>query len=262
MKRICTTILLLVLILSLSVAAAATEGGTFQTAGDLWHYWVTEDCVPDYITGIWSTDGSTENLTFGLLPGETGESAKQQILNLILEDSTAAFVTQTYSRNYLFAIMEDVNRYFERKLGFMSAGPSEYDNVVYIELHTDYQNNPDSRAAVAELEKKYGSAVSISFTDTIYHYTLETGTEPPVLIRPLVAPSPSPLPLLWMLFTAVLGALVLTEQRRRKLLTHVGTIPQTPLSIRQVKEQVLNSAPEVPSTLDLRVHAALDDLSH
>lgn len=263
MKRACLTVFLLILVIQLSVSAGALESGAVQTAGDLWQHWVSQDCIPDFITGVWSTDGSTTNLTFGLLPGDTGEHAKRQILDWIADDSTVTFVTQTYSRNYLFAIMEDVNTYFEKDLGFTSAGPCEYDNVVYIELHTDYQNNPDTLAAVAELEEKYANAVSISFTDAVYHLTLDVSTEPPLLVRPLVdAASPAfPMTMLLILSVAVLIALILTENRRRMLLTHMGAAAPTPFSIRHVEEQVRCASPEIPATLDSRVQASLDDLT-
>ncbi len=189
MKRTSLLFLCWLMFLHLSLPVLATESDTYETAGDLWNKWCQDDDVPDYITGIWSTDGSTENLTIGLVPGEEGEQAKEEILALIVDDSTVSFVTQTYSRNYLLQILEDVNTYFERNLGFMTVGTDEYANQITIELHADYETNPDSLAAVAQLQEKYGDAVSISFTNTIIT-TVEDAVAPPVLIAP--APSAQP----------------------------------------------------------------------
>ena len=153
MRRIPILFFALLLVFSLSLSVYAAESSTYPTAGDLWEHWCKTETIPDFITGIWSTDGGRENLTFGIVPGQEGKAGKNWILSMIMDDSTVTFVTQTYSRNYLWAIMEDVNTYFDRGLGFLSAGPNEYDNVVYVELHRDYAENPDSLAAVAELEK-------------------------------------------------------------------------------------------------------------
>lgn len=242
---------LIILLLACALPVSGAEAGQFRSAGDLWEHWCQTDSIPDFITGIWSTDGTTENLTFGVVPGQEGETAKNWILSRITDDSTVTFVTQTYSRNYLWAIMEDVNTYFDLGLGFMSAGPSEYDNVVYVELHTDYENNPDSLTAVAELTEKYGDAISVSFTDTVYVTTLESVTPPdPFLLMPAPKKAVSPLPVLVFL-CLILGCVILMTERKRQLLLTGGGIAE--ISAASIEQQIRNTVPAVPGTLDDRI---------
>lgn len=258
MRKILIYCFTLLLVCSLFPAASASEAGIYPTAGDLWEHWCEEGQIPDYITGIWSTDGTTENLTFGLLPGEEGELGKAELLSWIADDSTVTFTTQTYSRNYLLRIMEDVNTYFDLDLGFMSAGPSEYDNVVYIELHKNYETNPDSLAAVAELEEKYGDAISISLTDTVYVATLETVAHPPLIIAPAMHPSDpaSPLPILLGACVLLLLGIVCTYRRRMALLQGDAAVV-VPASL---EDQIRRSELKIPATLDTRITETLDQL--
>lgn len=242
---------LIILLLACALPVSGAEAGQFQTAGDLWEHWCQTDSIPDFITGIWSTDGTTENLTFGLVPGQEGETAKSWILSRITDDSTVTFVTQTYSRNYLWAIMEDVNTYFDLGLGFMSAGPSEYDNVVYVQLHTDYENNPDSLTAVAELAEKYGDAISVSFTDTVYVTTLDAAAPPdPFRLGPAPKKAVSPLPVLVFL-CLILGCVILMTERKRQLLLTGGGIAE--ISTVSIEQQVRDTVPAFPGTLDDRI---------
>lgn len=258
MRKILVYFLSFLLVCSLFPYESAAEAGIYPTAGDLWEQWCKEGQIPDYITGIWSTDGTTENLTFGLLPGEEGELGREEILSWIADDSTVSFTTQTYSRNYLMQIMEDVNTYFDLGLGFISAGPNEYANVVYIELHRDYETNPASLAAVAELEEKYGSAVSISFTDTVYVITVETvANSPLMLISPLHPADPaSPLPVLLGLCVLLLLGIVCTHRRRLVLLQGDTAV----VSSASLEDQIRRSEPEVPAALDARMAETIDQL--
>ena len=251
MRRFGAFLLSIFLTFSLSMSVSAAESGSYANAGELWEHWCETGQIPDYITGIWSTDGGQENLTFGLVPGQEGEQAKELILSWITDDSTVTFVTQTYSRNYLWAIMEDVNTYFEQDLGFISAGPSEYDNVVNVELHTDYENNPDSLGAIAELKEAYGDAISFSFTDAVYIATLESVTPPdPFLLMPAPHKAASPLPVLVFL-CLILGCVILMTERKRRLLLTGGGISETPVA--SIEQWIRETAPAVPGTLDARI---------
>ena len=70
-----------------------TNQMTFPTLFDLFHHWCT-DGYPDYVTGIWSTDGSSYNLTLGVTNDAAGEAGKQEILDQIEDDASVAFVTK------------------------------------------------------------------------------------------------------------------------------------------------------------------------
>ena len=59
MKKIFTLILTIVFICSCSIIASAAES-KYNTAGELYEAWCEN--LPDYICGVWSTDGGANNL--------------------------------------------------------------------------------------------------------------------------------------------------------------------------------------------------------
>ena len=71
MKKFVTFLFAILLICSCSVIASAEEG-KYDTAGDLYEAWY--ETLPDYICGVWSTDGGASNLTFGIQNTELGKS--------------------------------------------------------------------------------------------------------------------------------------------------------------------------------------------
>lgn len=256
MKRIFSLFLCLLLFFVLPLTAGAREADSFETAYNLYEYWIVNDCLPDYITGIWTEDGSLDVLTFGLVPGEEGEKAKAEILSLLRNDDSVIFVTQTYSRNYLLAIMEDVNLYFEQDLGFKAAGPNEYENRVCIELDIAYEHNPESLAAIAELQKKYGDAVAFSFTDTVIQLTVLQASPLLFITPPVQKEYPSPLPLL-LLCPVLLWGLHLIRLRRRQLMTHTGITLYESMTTQAVEESIRECQPRVPDTLEQRIMDSL-----
>ena len=74
-----------------------------KTINDLFQYWEFNG-YPDYVCGVWSTDGSENNLTVGILKTDEGENGKDEILSKIENDEAVTFEYQKYSKNYLFEI--------------------------------------------------------------------------------------------------------------------------------------------------------------
>ena len=109
MKRILLLAMSLILLCSFPVRAAAGETGIYENAGALYEAWVSGNCVPDYITAVISTDGGTDNLTFGLVEGNAGEQGRQEILDLVRDDASITIMYQTYSRNELDRILDSNN---------------------------------------------------------------------------------------------------------------------------------------------------------
>ena len=69
MKRFLMLAMCLILLCSFPGRAAAVETALYENAGELYEAWVSGNCLPDYITAVISTDGGTDNLTFGLVEG-------------------------------------------------------------------------------------------------------------------------------------------------------------------------------------------------
>ena len=74
-------------VIQLPAEGCPEETGIYEDAGALYEAWVSGNCVPDYITAIISTDGGTDNLTFGLVEGKDGERGRQEILDLVRDDA-------------------------------------------------------------------------------------------------------------------------------------------------------------------------------
>ena len=62
MKKICVILSVVLLMCSVSVPVFAVD--EYANADALYQAWYGN--LPEYITGVWSTDGSQYNLTFGI----------------------------------------------------------------------------------------------------------------------------------------------------------------------------------------------------
>lgn len=245
MKRIFMLAMCLLLLCSFPVTAAAEETGIYENAGQLYEAWVSGDCVPDYITAVISTDGGTDNLTFGLVEGEAGEKGRQEILALVRDDSTVTIMYQTYSRNELYRIQDQItDEYFGKDLGLVTAGVSEGANKIILEVKTDYAENTDTLQMIQEVTDQYGDRVSFRFTDS--EIVMVVGTQTAVTNPIMVMSDPqSPLNLLTfalILGTMMLAVLVCLEMRRHRLIAATGNGTPVILDSRSVGRREIEDA--------------------
>lgn len=159
-----------------------TTQTTYSTAFDLFQHWCN-DSYPDYVTGVWSNDGSSYNVTVGITNDAAGEAGKQQILALVEDDASVNFAPQTYSHNYLMQIQDELFPYFEQDLGLVATGLYDKENYIGVEILSAKANDKATLSFIAELQQKYGDAVSISYSEGFATTTDEIG-----LMNPL-APS-------------------------------------------------------------------------
>lgn len=221
MKKILLLLLCILLMFTFPITGSAEENGIYENAGQLYEAWVSQEKVPDYISGVWSTDGGQDNLTLCLVEGETGEKGQQEILDLIIDDSTVTFVYQTYSRNYLYQIQDTVvDAYFDKKLGLVTAGVREQENKVCFEVHIDYAKNPDTLAMIRQVTDEYADAVYFSYIDS--YPQLVTGTEPASIPPFLVMAAPQkqvmPVGFIFVSCAIAMAFLIYIEIHRRQTL--------------------------------------------
>ena len=261
MKRILVLAMCILAICSCAVLASADDGGIYENAGDLYSAWVSQDCVPDYITGVWSTDGGHENLTFGVVKGDAGEMGRQDILALVQNDSSVTIVYQTYSRNYLYRIQKEIEEtYFENGLGLVAAGVMERENMLRFEVHTDFANNADTQAMIRHVTDQYGDAVYFSYIDTYPQFVNGTQTAPtgPVLVMTNPQNQMIPFGFVFGLCVIVLAFFFLIEMPRRRTMAITTTatpvvMDEHPLSEQEVKEAIRKAEVMPPESLDDRV---------
>ena len=234
------------LLMWLGAVTASAEAAKYTDAGDLYEAWCEN--LPDYICGVWSTDGGTDNLTFGIQNNEAGNAGKQRMLELIENDSSVTFVYQQFSRNYLLQIQEEIFCYFERDLGLVSTGLNEYDNCIELGISKERKGDADTQEMIKELTGKYGKAVSVSYTGLIFAATLNQNQA--ALMQPALFSS------LALILLAGGFVLILTQRKFRVLLkTPKGTAhaEAAPLSAKEVEDMVRNAVEPVPPALEQKI---------
>lgn len=261
MRRLFLLILCALLMICGANRASALEG-VYEDAGALYAAWVREEAVPDYITGVWSTDGTDNHLTFGLLLGEAGDYGCREILSLVSDDTTVAFVRQIYSRNDLYRIQEEVvDAYFEAGLGMVTAGVRERENRLCFEVHRDYAENADTQEMIQTVMAQYGNAVYFTYVDT--DPELVTGTQPPAQPGPILGmASPRNLAIPYGLCGLCLAFLAFLQMRRHHLLaaTAEGCAVmegKKSLTKREVEAAIRNADCKPSDALDRRVMDAI-----
>ena len=234
-----------------------TNQTTYATAFDLFQHWCNEG-YPDYVTGVWSTDGSTYNVTIGITGDAAGEAGKQEILDLVENDATVDFSTQAYTHDYLMQIQDELLPYFEQDLGLVASGVYDRENYIGVEILTAKAEEEATVNFIAELKEKYGDAISISYTEGYATTTDEIGLSTPISpstdgktsFSPLLAAGLIGIPLL------IFGTYFALRKRFVPVLqTNAGgTVTQTgKLSAKKVEEIVKDSSLTVSKDVDERV---------
>ena len=221
MKRVVVLVICFLILHSCVVMVSAEDSATYETAGQLYAAWMEQDCVPDYIAGVWSRDGSSDNLVFAIVEGADGEQGKQEVLALIRDDFSVTFVYRPYSRNYLYRIQKEIEEtYFEVTRGLLYIGVHEYKNRVHLAVVVSDAENEDVQDAIQQITQQYGDAVYISYLTVVPN--LVSGTQPAPTGPMLVVGNPRDQMVPWGFALAMgvilLAFLCIVEQRRRRLL--------------------------------------------
>lgn len=243
MKKLFVLVLSVLLICTCSAIVSAA-GTKYNTAGDLYQSW-GED-IPDYICGMWSTDGSFDNLTFGIQNNAAGNAGKQEILDLVENDATLTFVYQVFSRNYLLQIQEEIYEYFQKDLGLVSTGLDEIKNCITLGILDERKADADTQNMIREITRKYGEAVCVEYTGEIYPMTTKTAYTQafPVLATGIA------------MICLVSTALVVAQRKRMLLLqsNNGTTVSATaPHSVKAVEDMISKSNYAVTADLDQKV---------
>ena len=261
MKRILVLAFCFLIVGSCAIWASADNGGIYENAGELYDAWASQNCVPDYITGVWSTDGGYENLTFGVVKGEDGEKGRQEILSLVRNDASVTIVYQTYSRNYLYRIQKEIeDAYFEAGLGLVTAGLREQENSICFEVHIDFAENTDTQAMIQQVTEQYGDAVHFCYVETYIQPVVGTQPSPTSLVLVMTNPKNHMIPFAFAfgLCVIVLAYFFLIELPKRRALavTTAGTSVVTneqSISQQEIEEAIRKTEVKPSESLDERV---------
>lgn len=250
MKKIITLVFTIFLICSCSVAVAAEEA-KYNTAGDLYEAW--SDNLPDYICGVWSTDGGTNNLTFGIQNNELGNAGKQEMLDLVKNDSTLTFVYQEYSRNYLLQIQREIDdHYLSKDIGLISTALDDRNNCIVLGILEEREDDAATQTMVKEITEKYGKAINFIYDDYVY---MTTGQNELFKAQHFL------LFTVTIVIIAFIGISFAIQKKRALILqtTNGETVTVTPPpSVKEVEEMVRKTKYVVPSDLEHKIMSEIN----
>lgn len=265
MKKILVFLLVCVCLMPLPTAA---EEAPYATMSDLETAWRTDRNVerPKNICGVWC-EGSRELMVIGIQNTDEGEAIKQEILDLIADDSSVAFVYQTYTLGHLQGIYLELQELLEPYAELMSGYPKlaiglslhQMENRVEVYFEQKFKDDPETRALHARLTEAYGDAIEITYCTytNAGPYPLPTVGQHVAVTPDVVVTEPGTPPyLLWaaaVLLPVGLVACLLVAKRRRKAMAQLTTGEGVTLSRRQVEKLVATSTITPPAALEDRV---------
>ena len=261
MKKLFVLLIISVLLLGSFSNFVSAETAKYATAGDLYQAW--EGICPDYVCGVWSTDGGINNLTFGVQNNEEGNAGKQEILELIENDSSVTFVYQEFSRNYLLQIQKEIdNEYMGKENGLVWTGLYDMDNCIKFGVKEEKKDDPKTQKMVEEILNKYGNAVGVEYTDGIFLFvednlpvynnlhiydSKEKDTQPFLILG------------IGLAVILMIGVFFVVVKRKNMMVlqTNIGTTAS--VSHKKVEDMIKESDCSFPSDLDKRIMSFLDE---
>ncbi|MBQ3257904.1 MAG: hypothetical protein IJA67_10900 [Oscillospiraceae bacterium] len=259
MKKICVLLAFVLLMCSVSVPVFAAD--EYANADALYQAWYGN--LPDYITGVWSTDGSQYNLTFGIREDADVKAVKKEILALVKDDKSVSFAVQKYSYNELKAINDELLAYFpspenDADYGLVSMGVYDMENMVQVEILEARKDDPVTVAFIKEITEKYGDAVRITYGENYVHTTIGIDSTIPDKSSPAV----------WFSIAAAvllcfMGILVYVKKRQSTLVLQTAggaaVTASEPLSVKEVETMIRDSGETVPDALTQKIMQKIDN---
>lgn len=233
------------------IAVCHAEDGMYATAGDLFQSW--SENYPDYICGVWSTDGGMNNLTFSVMNNADGENGKAEILSLVEDDSTVTFEYGDVSRNYLTKVQEELLPYFEKDLGLSFSGVYDMENRIGLGILTDMKDNSETIAMLEEFKLKYGDIFFVEYTSEAVHTLEVTLSDIPVVVQ---KDSNTVWYVAFATAAVILTAtfvLLLRKSNASVKTTNAGNVTENAFSLKDVEAEIKNAEFAVPSELDERI---------
>ena len=172
-------ILVVCMLLLGAMALGVCAADEYANAGALYQAWYAE--LPDYSSGVWSSDGSEGNLTFGICADADIDAVQAEILSLVKDDASVSFAVQKYSMNELRRINDELFSYFPDQasgtdVGLVSTAVYDMENVVEVTLLEERKDDPATVEFARTITEKYGDAVRVVYGEGMMLYTAPVGT--------------------------------------------------------------------------------------
>ena len=180
MKKGIVLIMVMIFCISTALPIGATDStslpdGHFATAEALFQYWESTypPQYPDYISGVWTDNGTAYPLTFAVTDDAAGREGKKEVLRLLADDDSVIFVEREFSRNLLWSAMEDLSQYLTQDLGLCGLGVYDMENRVGVEILQSYAKHEPTLELLREMRARYGDVFTVTYTDGYTTYTLD-----------------------------------------------------------------------------------------
>ena len=210
-----------------------TDEGKYATMGDLYQAWGGYEGYPDYICGVWSTDGGMSNMTVAVTKDKAGERGKEKILSLLENPNSVTFTYQSYSYQELQEVNEAiVSRMMAGDQSIVACGIYEMENKVHVSVLETAENAKETAQA---LVKTYGDKVMVELGAMLFDTTMEETYDRGV-----------PGVLLVLAAAVVLIGITVAVKLPARLTSAGKVITERPMSRRQVEKLVAKST-EIPS---------------
>lgn len=259
MKRISTVIIAVFLLLSFTLPCCAQV--KYDTAYDLFQVWSGPQAFPDYVCGVWCTDGNTSNLTIAVLKNDEGEKGKEEILELIEDDSSVTFTYGQYSRNYLTGVQKEVDKHFKNheEHGLIGTALLEKEGKIVLFILKEYEGNEKTDKLLSDLTSQYGDIFNVTYGDAFIEETMELIA--PIENRNLQTnhPSLSTIVLVLILISSI--AFMVVRKKRAKAMRTTGgeIVTSTTLTDEELENEIRNSTTPYPQTLDEKISKKIDE---
>lgn len=210
-----------------------TDEGKYATMGELYQAWGGYEGYPDYICGVWSTDGGMSNMTVAVTKDKAGERGKEKILSLLENPNSVTFTYQSYSYQELQEVNEAiVSRMMAGDQSIVACGIYEMENKVHISVLETAENAEET---AQKLVKTYGDKVMVELGSMVFDTTMEETYDRGV-----------PGVLLVLAAAVVLLGITVAVKLPARLTSAGKVITERPMSRRQVEKLVAKST-EIPS---------------
>lgn len=217
--------------------------GKYATIGDLYQAWGGYEGYPDYVCGMWSTDGGMTNMTVAVTDDEAGESGRQEILSLLADPNTVTFTTQKYSYRELQKVMDAITAQMDGDSPIVACGVYEMENAVHVTVNKNHQAAEET---IARLTAQYGDMVVVEAGEMIFSVLhCDTPFEQVAVDLTAKPTIGNYLPLILLLTVLALAALTVAFKRPARV-TNTGKVITEGKPTRAQVEAAISEHSETP----------------
>ena len=166
-------------LLAPTIALADGESGEppFQNGFELYQSW--EEEYPEYITGVYSVDGTMDHLVFMILATEDQEAIKERILSQVRDKDSITFVEGSdIPRGKLLEYQQSLTAYMGEETGVYAISYNETEGRLDIQILSSAAKAEEFRNMVTTgIYAKYVTFIEIDEPLTLYPELQEASKE-------------------------------------------------------------------------------------